>query len=156
MENKVTHAPKAVIDELDKLSYICVFELFATGAILDANSSGYINSVEKWVYCSEGKTALERELAVIKHLFGNERLQPEREPRYYTIKKLGEPIDLLHGVYVVNELIRRTFHGKDFNFIERTSVKSPEDYSPDYVRGMSYAMAKAIADETGAKIEEIK
>ncbi|AIM63088.1 hypothetical protein [Weissella ceti] len=84
MTNKVTHAPTAVIDELDKLKNTdMIYELFERGSVLDTNTLGDSNVVDSWVYGIEHELTLKRELAVINHVFNNERLQPEREPRYY-------------------------------------------------------------------------
>lgn len=122
------------------------------------DGSLYVDSAENHDakdYQGQGMT---KEQAIgLVNLFGGEVVEiPEREIRYYTIKKLGGRLDSRRGAYVVNELIRHSVNGREYMFIERTSVESPEDYQPAYERGMSYKMAKAISDETGAEIEEIK
>ncbi|QVV90842.1 hypothetical protein [Weissella tructae] len=90
MTNKVTHAPKAVIEKLDKLKNTdMIYELFEQGSVLDANTYGDNNVVDSWVYEVEDGPILQRELAVINHVFNNERLQPERDPRWYVEKDGG-------------------------------------------------------------------
>jgi len=90
MASKVTHAPQEVIDELDTamrtLAGDGVYELFRNGQVLDANDFDVYknNSVAAWVYSGDVSSKLVmRELAVINHLLKIERLQPERETRYY-------------------------------------------------------------------------
>ncbi|MHD0286830.1 hypothetical protein [Weissella tructae] len=79
MTNKVTHAPKPVIDELDNArEEVVVKSLFAVEIISClVNEEGDYPHAEQW-FDSDSKV-----IPVMNHLMGNERLQPEREPRYY-------------------------------------------------------------------------
>lgn len=134
MASEVKYAPKAVIDELDDFEGT-PSDLFSEdeGILLKLSKTG------KWVFLSAGAWQKEREIAVYNHVFGDERLQPEREPRYYvnSIDVDGEDV-----TYYLTDL-------RILDFCQsRENVK--------YECGMSKQLAEAIVAEIGGTIEEIK
>lgn len=140
MENEVVkYAPKAVIEELDKIKNIdMIYELFQQGCVLDVTTFGNSNIVDTWVYGIGYELTLKRELAVINHVFGNERLQPEREPRYY-VKFIDSEGDL---TYVRASNVR--------------SVYLTLNFAPDYEQGIDYETAAKAQALYGGTIKEIK
>lgn len=76
--------PKEVVEYLDehtqvRAMYGMVFTLFTEGAVLDVDDPELSNPVSQWVYAGnlDEKGAIERELAVIEHVFGDKRLEVE-------------------------------------------------------------------------------
>ncbi|AIM64225.1 hypothetical protein WS105_0635 [Weissella ceti] len=136
MANKVTHAPKAVIDELDRGDFNTPLDLLYT---LSENG---IKETTKW-FIQEEVDAIEAQKALVNHVFGNERLQPEREPRY---------------VVEVGEGAHRQLLTKFKGMYRSTIIDITEDhvnYGKD-THTLSLEEAKHIQAVVGGTIEEIK
>lgn len=81
MESEVMKAPKEVIDALDNWQEITdthfIYSLFDDIDYDDSNQFG-LKVVRKWLYPAENQNIwLEREQAVIEHVFGDTRLEVE-------------------------------------------------------------------------------
>lgn len=133
MTNKITHAPADVISELDKLD---------SWGVTPRDLLNEINSDTKkrhnahvFVYQHGATTTAERQLAIVNHVFGDIKLQPEREPRWYVQVESGQKVELdergIPDIYRLN-----------------TSVP--------YENGMSEKQAKGYAELFGGEAKEIK
>lgn len=143
MTNKITHAPQEIIDLLDK------YKETKKHSIL--NFLSLVNDVDfpqsKWrilhyfMYDPERfySKDLPYEQAAINHVFGDERLQPEREPKYYVS---SEDNDGGTVVYFVGDLGIIGFFS--------------HEYDIPYEQGFSKKLAESIVAEVGGEIKEIK
>lgn len=73
MTNKITHAPQEVIKTIDTANYASPRDLML---VIDE-----IEPVDKWVY-EDMNAYVDKQLSLINHVFGNEKLRLEREPEY--------------------------------------------------------------------------
>lgn len=133
MGSEVKDAPKAVIEELDNFDD---GENFPSGLltwIIDHEDS--LENTTKWLYRSDNQR--EKEVAVVNHVFGNERLQPEREPRWTVEKEINGYTKSL------------VFESGETNF---------RSYTPNatYMFGLTEEQARGYAELFGGEPKEIK
>ncbi|WP_433322354.1 hypothetical protein ACRHK7_00415 [Weissella tructae] len=137
----VKFAPEAVIDELDSID----LKLVTLNEVLydiENNPHGfeYLKNTEKWFWGLREKD--EATLYIAKHLMGEQRLQPERESRYYVAKEID---DFSLGVY---------YKGSQEEHLRHTTMT--KGFPVNYREGFSRQLAEAIVAEFGGTIEEIK
>lgn len=130
---KITHAPKEVIDELDEMP-LWYIPADLLGRV--ANDDG--TSINEWLHV-DPRLIGGKQLAIINHVFGNECLQPEREPRWYVVSADDD------GECVV-------YFKTDLNIIDFINYG---DVIP-YEKGMSKQLADAIVAEVGGEKVEVK
>jgi len=83
MASKVTHAPQEVIDELDSIDLYKISIKDLLNGIYGISFPPLTN-VRKWLASDPSREEHEYHAqAIIAHVYGDERLQPERETRYY-------------------------------------------------------------------------
>ncbi|MCW0953208.1 hypothetical protein OIT44_03855 [Weissella ceti] len=149
MTNKITHAPQAVIEELDKL-----VEEYGDGTIYGflseisrndtlANFVYHSNSDDGWLKWEEKR---DRENAIINHYLDIEKLLPEREPRWYVEKVAPWSSDtILIYAMRTGALSETAVHGRAIF-----------EHVVSYENGISKRLADAIVDEIGGTPQEIK
>lgn len=127
---KITHAPQAVIDELSTIGSL------TPSLVLDnIYKLKRFNNTRLWI--SHQHTG--KQLAIINHVFGDERLQPERETKYYVSSEDND------GETVV-------YFMTDLGIIDCAQY----DTVIIYEAGFSKQLAEAIVAEVGGEIKEIK
>lgn len=146
----MTRAPQEVIEHLDENALVgpshgMIYVLFSEGGILDIEDVELSNPVSEWVYGGTlGSTfSREREQAVINHVFGGEKLQPEREPRFY----------------VQNDTHGNTYFDLSLRDAYGDQVPTQQDFNahgkPTYERGMSEEQADLFIQAFGGTKEKL-
>lgn len=136
---KVKYAPQEVINELDlwNKSPDSIIDLLED---IECEMYDFTSNTSNYVYSPENTypEICKRELAIVNHVFGDERLQ-KREPRWYVVSddKDGECV-----VYFKTDL-------NIIDFIHYGDVIT-------YKRGMSKQLADAIVAEVGGEKVEVK
>lgn len=138
MTNKITHAPQEVVEELgiDTLVY-------PSHLLTDIYKMARFENVKRWL--GEGDVT-DKQLAIVNHVFGKEKLQPEREPRWYVTKKSPWSRNITF-VYML-----RTGVLSEFAMTER----GMSGLNIGYENGISERLANSILAETGGEKVEIK
>lgn len=137
----VKYAPKAVIDELDNNAKDYIpFGLLEV--IIKPEFDNMVNTRNWYKRMRESdinESILKTQMAIINHVFGNERLQPEREPRYYVefVDDMGNNIQILSSNYL------------------KVSI-CYSDSTPNYEEGLNHGTAVKAQALYGGTIEEIK
>ena len=123
---KITHAPQAVIDELSTIGSL------TPSLVLDnIYKLKRFNNTRLWI--SHQHTG--KQLAIINHVFGDERLQPERETRYIVTDGGG-------NFYLENGSL----------YIDSAESNDAKDYRG---QGMTKEQADALVDNFGGSAVEI-
>ncbi|MCW0953275.1 hypothetical protein OIT44_04190 [Weissella ceti] len=137
MTNKITHAPQTVINQLDGINRKAIASprelliVFPDISILD-----------DWVYDGDGNYE-DKQLAIVNHFFGDEKLQPEREPRYY---------------------VQNDTHGNTYWVLSKANVfhdREPAVWdfnmhgAPEYEEGMSETQADLFIQAFGGTKEKL-
>lgn len=147
MTNKITHAPQVVIDELDKL-----VEEYGDGTIYGFLSVISQNdTLSNFVYNFDGDWAdwgekRNHENAILNHYLDIEKLQPEREPRWYVEKVAPWSSDtILIYAMRTGTLSETAVHGRAIF-----------EHVVSYENGISKRLADAIVAEVGGEKVEVK
>ncbi|ARQ94573.1 hypothetical protein pwc_39 [Weissella phage PWc] len=141
MTNEVVkYAPKAVIEELSDvdIEWLYIADILDS---LEESEGDYLNT-QKWLNYDESniKDVNDRETAIVNHLMGIERLQPEREPRYYV--EFYDDVD-----------DRSIIHGCSYLPVD---VTFDNVYVPHYEHGLDHETAEKAQALYGGTIKEIK
>lgn len=140
MTNKITHAPQAVINELDGMS---IGLIPSPRELLMVFSD--ISILDDWVYDGSGNYE-EKQLALVNHFFGDDKLLPYREPEYLVLDH-GSYLYLENGVLTMDNALNyepSDYHGQGMtkdqasDFVhafsgEVVEIPEPEDETRWYV-----------------------
>lgn len=138
MTNKITHAPQSVIDELNGNA-----KLHSPLRVLKRVEQNFFPETKKWVLANEGSENESKQVAIINHVFRDEKLQPEREPRYY---------------------VQNDTHGNTYWVLSKANVfhdREPAVWdfnmhgAPEYEEGMSETQADLFIQAFGGTKEKL-
>lgn len=141
MENKIVTAPYRVIEELDDWLERAGLHPSIWMMLTDINEKHDVfYATSYWLYKDVDLTEsmrVRREMAVIEHVFGENSLQIEREPRYYvTYHQDGETLFVYKAGS--NRELRTVIEGM-----------------PSYDEGLSKDLADEIAEEFNGEVIKI-